>query len=125
MAFVLTREQAAVRDMARKFCSERTPVAHLRRLRDTGDATGFSREVWREMAALGFAGITVPEAHGGAGLGFAELGLVLEACGRHLTPSPLVSTALLGTSALALGGSEAQRAAHLPAIAAGALVVAL
>jgi acyl-CoA dehydrogenase len=125
MAFVLTREQAAIRDTARKLFRERTPVAHLRRLRDTGDATGFSREVWSEMAALGFAGIAVPEAHGGAGLGFAELGLVLEESGRQLAPSPLVSTALLGASALALGGSDAQRAAHLPAIAAGDLILAL
>src|SRR4051812_22359542 len=116
MALVLTREQAAIRDTARKFFRERTPVAHLRQLRDSGDPTGFSREVWSEMAALGFAGIAVPEAHGGAGLGFAELGLVLEESGRQLAPSPLVSTALLGAAALALGGSEAQRAAHLPAI---------
>jgi len=65
--------------------------AHLRSLRDAKDADGFSRAVWKEMAGLGLAGMIVPEALGGAGLGFAELGLVLEECGRTLAPTPLVS----------------------------------
>lgn len=125
MAFVLTTEQESIRDTARRFFRERTPVAHLRHLRDTGDATGFSRDVWREMAALGFAGIALPADHGGAGLGFTELGLVLEEQGRNLAPSPLVSTVLLGASAIALGGTAAHRAELLPEIAAGERLLAL
>jgi alkylation response protein AidB-like acyl-CoA dehydrogenase len=125
MAFVLTPEQTSLRETARRFFRERTPVAHLRQLRDDGDATGFSRAVWKEMADLGLAGMALPVAHGGAGLGLAELGLVLEEMGRHLVPSPVVATVLLGAGALALGGSAAQQAALLPAIAAGEHLVAL
>jgi alkylation response protein AidB-like acyl-CoA dehydrogenase len=125
MAFVLTPEQTSLRETARRFFRERTPVAHLRQLRDDGDATGFSRAVWKEMADLGLAGMTLPAEHGGAGLGLAELGLVLEEMGRHLVPSPVVATVLLGAGALALGGSAAQQAALLPAIAAGEHLVAL
>lgn len=125
MTFVLSREQESIREAARRFFRERAPVDHLRRLRDEGDATGFSRDVWREMAALGFVGMAIPEEHGGAGLGFAELGLVLEEMGKNLSPSPLISTALLGAIAIQRAGSEARRAALLPAIASGEHLLAL
>src|SRR5262245_40938673 len=124
MTFVLTPEQESIRDTAKRFVRERTPIAHLRHLRDTEDRAGFSREIWREMAALGFAGIAIPTEHGGAGLGWAELGLVLEECGRNLVPSPLVSTVLLAASAIALGGGSAQKEDELPKIAAGDRILA-
>src|SRR6185437_16585927 len=89
------------------------------------DATGFSRELWREMAAMGFAGLTLPPEHGGAGLGFAELGLVAEELGRTLCPTPLLSTVILGAGAVALGGSPAHRDEVLPAVAAGERILAL
>jgi alkylation response protein AidB-like acyl-CoA dehydrogenase len=114
MSFVLSPEQVSIRDVARRFARERAPVAHLRRLRDTGDATGFSRALWKEMAELGFAG----------GLGFAELGLVLEELGRTLVPSPMVSTVLLAGRAIAVGGTPAHESEHLPAIAAGERIFA-
>jgi alkylation response protein AidB-like acyl-CoA dehydrogenase len=125
MSFVLTPEQQSIAETARRFVRERAPVAHLRRLRDSGDPLGFSRPLWKEMAELGFAGLTLPTDHGGAGLGHAELGLVLEALGQSLVPSPLISTLLLGATALALGGTPAQQAEHLPAVAAGDHLLAL
>jgi len=125
MPFVLTPDQESIRDTARRFARERAPVAHLRRLRDARDATGFSRELWREMAAMGFAGLTLPPEHGGAGLGFAELGLVAEELGRTLCPTPLLSTVILGAGAVALGGSPAHRDEVLPAVAAGERILAL
>ncbi len=123
--FVLTEEQQSIRKTARDFARERMPVAHLRSLRDGADDTGFSRALWKELADLGLASIVIPEDYGGAGLGWAELGLVLEELGRTLAPTPLVSTVVLGASALLLGGSDEQRQAHLPAIAAGDRILAL
>src|SRR5207245_11736444 len=96
-----------------------------RRLRHARGPTGFSRVLWREMARLGWAGILSPEVHGGAGLGYTELMVVLEELGRGLVPEPMLSTVLLGASALLLGGSDAQRSEYLPAVAAGDLLLAL
>jgi alkylation response protein AidB-like acyl-CoA dehydrogenase len=125
MSLVLTEEQEAIRKSARDFARTRMPVAHLRALRDARDATGFSREAWKEMAGLGFAGMSIPEEHGGVGLGLAELGVVLEELGRTLAPTPLVSTVVLGAGAIELAGSDAQKGEHLPRVAAGERVLAL
>ncbi len=125
MSLVLTDEQESMHRVARDFVRERMPTTHLRDLRDRGDIDGFSRERWREMAALGVAGMIFPEALGGVGLGFAELGIVLEECGRTLAPTPLVATVALCGSAIALAGSASQRAALLPGVCAGDRILAL
>jgi alkylation response protein AidB-like acyl-CoA dehydrogenase len=125
MSLLLTEEQESIQRAARAFVQARLPTSHLRALRDGRDPVGLSREVWSETAKLGLAGITIPEAFGGGGLGFAELGILLEECGRSLAPTPLVSTVVLGASVLLLGGSAAQNAAHLPAVAAGERLLAL
>lgn len=124
MGFILTEEQEAIRKAARDFARERAPLAHFRRLRDERDGTGFSREVWRELAELGLVGAAVAIEHGGAGLGFVELGLVLEELGRTLAPTPLLSTVVLGAGALELAGTDAQRARELPAVCAGERLLA-
>ena len=97
----------------------------LRRLRDTEDEVGFSRDLWQEMTEMGWAGIVVPEEHGGLGYGYVGAGIILEEMGRTLTASPLFSTAILGATALARLGSEQQKDELLPAIASGGLIVAL
>ena len=125
MSFVLTPEQESIRETARRFARERAPVAHLRHLRDTADPTGFSRAHWKEMAELGLAGITLSCEHGGAGLGWADLGLVLEELGRTLAPTPLISTLVLGATAIALGGDAAQKEEHLPRVTTGERILAL
>jgi alkylation response protein AidB-like acyl-CoA dehydrogenase len=125
MSLTLNAEQQLLRDNARQFMGEAAPVGHLRRLRDTKDPIGFSRDLWREMANMGWAGIVFPEAYGGMGLGYTELGLVLEACGRTLAPSPLVSSVLLGGGVILEGGTGEQKQALLPPIAAGNSIVAL
>lgn len=125
MALVLTEEQSMLRDSARGLISDKAPVSHLRALRDAKDATGFSRELWKAFAEMGFSGLLVPENFGGSGLGAVEVGVVMEEIGRTLMPSPFLSTAVLAASALARGGSEAQKAAHLPKISDGSLLAAL
>jgi alkylation response protein AidB-like acyl-CoA dehydrogenase len=124
MSFVLTEEQESIRRTAKSFFGERAPVAHLRALRDAADRVGFSREIWKEMADLGLFAMAIPEAYGGAGLGYSELGLVLNEAGRTLAPTPLVSTILLSATALLLGGSPEQRQSTLPDVAAGNRVIA-
>ncbi len=124
MTFTLTEEQQLLKDAARDFIREQAPVSRLRKMRDD-KKNGRDPELWREMAALGWAGTLVPAEHGGSGLGYVGLGLVLEAAGRTLAASPLHSTAMIGASALVLGGSDAQKAQWLPKIAAGEIIAAL
>ena len=125
MALVLTEEQSMLRDSARGLISDKAPVSHLRQLRDAKDATGFSRELWKTFAEMGFTGLLVPEDFGGSGLGCVEAGVVMEEIGRTLMPSPFLSSAVLAASALSRGGSTAQKAEHLPKISAGSLIAAL
>ena len=125
MALILTDEQNMVRDSARAFLADRAGVAQLRRLRDTSDPDGFSRELWKAFAELGFCGILVPESLGGAGLGHVEAGIVAEEIGRNLTPSPFLGTAVLGVTTLMAAGDAARNAALLPKLAAGDLLMAL
>jgi alkylation response protein AidB-like acyl-CoA dehydrogenase len=125
MALVLTEEQSMLRDSARGLISDKAPVSHLRQLRDGKDATGFSRELWRTFAEMGFSGLLVPEEFGGSALGCVEAGVVMEEIGRSLMPSPFLSTAILAASALTRGGSAAQKSEYLPKIADGSLLAAL
>ena len=123
MAAGRTEEQEILARTARELLRG-YPPGRLRALRDGHDPDGFSRTLWAEMARLGWLGIVVPEAYGGAGLGWRDLQVVLEELGRVLAPEPVLS-AVVGASALLLGGEEAQRRAHLPAVAAGERLVAL
>ena len=125
MPLLLTEEQSMLRDSARGLIGDRAPVAHLRKLRDTRDEAGFSRELWATFAEMGFAGLLVPEEHGGSGLGAVEAGVVMEEIGRTLMPSPFLATAVLSASALSRAGSAAQKSEYLPKIASGALLAAL
>ena len=125
MSLALTEEQELLRSTAREFVTEHAPVKELRRLRDSNDPDGFSRELRGQMAELGWAGIVLPEEFGGADLGYAELGVVLEECGRTLAATPFVSTVLLGANALLLAGNGPLKKDLLHAVSKGGLVLAL
>jgi alkylation response protein AidB-like acyl-CoA dehydrogenase len=125
MALVLTEEQSMLRDSARGLISDKAPVSHLRQLRDSKDATGFSRDLWKAFADMGFSGLLVPEAFGGSGLGCVEAGVLMEEIGRTLMPSPFLATGVLAASALSRAGSDAQKSAYLPKISDGSLLAAL
>jgi alkylation response protein AidB-like acyl-CoA dehydrogenase len=122
---VLSEEQTMIRDGAKSWVQEKSPVTAFRKMRDSGNEDGFDRAAWKEMAEMGWAGILIPEEFGGTGLGYLTLGLVLEETGRTLTASPLISTALTATTALLLGGSDAQKKKYLPQIAEGNLIATL
>lgn len=125
MELVRNEDQEFIARTAADFVREKSPVDRVRALRDANDEVGFSRELWKEMAALGWTGMIIPERLGGAGLGFSELTPVLEELGRSLVPEPFLSTVLLGGQALLLSGASAQAEAWLPKICSGDAVLAL
>ena len=125
MQFALNDEQQLLRDSAAAFVRDNSSMKRIRALRDSRDPDGFSRSLWAKMAELGWLGILFPEEHGGLGLGYKDLALVLEEFGKGLMPEPWLSTVLLGGTAVWRGGSAAQREALLPPLIAGELLLAL
>jgi acyl-CoA dehydrogenase len=125
MALVLNEQQALLKRTAEEFFAAKAPVAALRALRDKRDIDGFSRPFWQEIVGMGWPAAFLPEQYGGLGLGFTELGVVLQASGRTLVASPLFSSVVLAASAILLGGNETQKSSLLPRIGSGDLLVSL
>ncbi|GAB2788863.1 acyl-CoA dehydrogenase family protein [Halomonas shantousis] len=122
---VLNEEQQMLKDAAKGFLQENAPVAQLRQLRDSRDATGYSPALWQQSVEMGFAGTLIPETFGGTDFGHVGMGQILEEAGRNLSASPLFATGVLGACALRLAGNESQQQRYLPAIAEGRLLTAL
>jgi alkylation response protein AidB-like acyl-CoA dehydrogenase len=122
---VLTEEQSLLRDSARTWTQEKSPVAAFRRMRNSDSPLGYDPAAFAEMAQMGWTGVIIPEEYGGSAFGYLGLGLILEETGRTLTASPILASGLAAASAIVLGGSEAQKQAWLPKIAAGDLVATL
>ena len=99
MALVLNEEQQLLRDSARSFFRESSPVEAFRKLRDRGEA--WSPELWSAMAEMGWTGIVLPEEYSGIGFGYVGAGLLIEEAGRTLTSSPLLSSAVVCSSLVA------------------------
>ena len=115
MDFGLSEEQELLRAEARKFLDESCPLEKVRALGET--PSGYSPELWKQIAELGWTGIAIPEEFGGAGLGWLEVVILLEETGRSLFPSPLASTTLCAAAIDA--GSDEQRRRWLPGLADG------
>jgi len=124
MTFLLTEDQDMLRETGLAFMRDELPVTHLRGLRDSG-ANGQDQATRQKLAELGFFGVIIPEEPGGEHFGLVGLGQILEAQGRTLAATPLLQTALIGASAIQLGGSTAQQAEWLPKIASGEATFAL
>jgi len=123
MALVLSEEQQMLRDSARTYVQEVSPVGALRNLRDSGDE--WSPDLWSGMAEMGWTGIAIAEDFGGLEFGYVGAGLVLEECGRTLAASPLMSSSFVCASLLEAVGSEAQKESLLAAIASGETILTL
>ena len=119
MNFGFTPEQNLLREQARRFLDDRAPMAAVRAA--AASAAGYDTDLWREIAALGWTGLVVPEAHGGSGLGWVDLTVILEETGRSLLPSPLLGH-VLAEVAIAEHGSESQQARWLPRLADGSCI---
>jgi alkylation response protein AidB-like acyl-CoA dehydrogenase len=122
---VLTEEQTLLRDAARTWTREKSPVSAFRKMRDAGAPLGYDAAAFAEMAEMGWTGVIIPEEYGGSDFGYLGLGLILEETGRTLTASPILSSALAAASAIILGGDKAQKEAWLTKIASGELVATL
>jgi len=125
MALVLNEEQELLKQTAREFVQEKSPVTELRRLRDAVDADGFDRALWKEMSELGWPGASLPEDFGGMDLGLLELAQILEECGRNLVAHPLLSSVLLGGGCVLEGGTDPLKKEVLPEVASGERLLAL
>jgi alkylation response protein AidB-like acyl-CoA dehydrogenase len=123
MHFAFSREQDMFRDTARELLHKHCPPAAVRSA--WGEASGRVPGLWPRLAEVGLAGMTVPEALGGAGLGELDLVLVLEEAGRAAAPEPLLETTAVGAPLLRDAGTPALREAWLPRVASGEAVLAV
>src|SRR6185437_11367949 len=124
MKFSFTNEQEEFRSGVRRALEARSPTTEVRRLMAT--EAGFDRAGWKKLnQELGLTALLIREAYDGAGFGFGELGIVLEEMGRNLLCAPFFSTAVLATTAILNAGTEEQKKALLPRIAAGEITATL
>lgn len=117
----LSDEQELIKTTAREFLGSECPMAHVRAMEK--DSRGYSPELWQKMAELGWMGLPFAEEHGGAGMSFLDLCILIEEQGRFLLPAPFFATVVLCGLPIARFGSEAQQNEHLEAIAAGGRVM--
>ena len=125
MKLVLNEEQQMLRDSAKDFAEQKTPVNHFRSLRDNNDSQNWDKEIWQQMVYLGWSGILIPEEFGGSDFGIAGISVIMQECGKTLTPSPLFATAVLGASAINTFGTQEQKSEYLPKIVSGEITTAL
>jgi alkylation response protein AidB-like acyl-CoA dehydrogenase len=125
MKLILNEEQQFLKDTAKNFAAEKSPVNHFRSLRDSNDHLLWDKEIWQEMINLGWSGILIPEEFGGSDFGVAGICSIMQECGKTLTPSPLFATAVLGAFAITQFGSQTQKEELLPKIVSGEITTAL
>ena len=125
MKLVLTEEEQFLKDTAKNFADERSPLTHFRALRDNNDPLLWDKDLWSEMTKLGWPGILIPEEYGGTDFGITGISVILNECAKTLTPSPLFATGVIGAYAITNFGTEEQKQKYLPKIASGELTTAL
>ncbi len=123
MDLTFSEEQNLIRDSVQRFARKSYPFDARRQLGETPE--GFSRDTWKTFAELGWLGVALPEAYGGSGGSAVEVMILMEAFGRALVVEPYLTAAVLGGTALLLGGNEAQKRSLLPRLAAGDLLLTL
>ena len=120
MDFELGEEEQAIRDLTAQVLDDMSSHERLKALVAEGDHV--DRKAWAALAGTGVAGAIVPEAHGGLGLGFLAIAVALEEVGRHASPVPLLTTAVMGAMPIAAYGTESQQASWLPGVADGSVL---
>jgi len=123
MDLALTEEQEMLRTAGRDFLTEKFPKTVVKEIEES--ETGYSPEIWREMAGLGWMGLAFPDKYGGADMSFLDLAVLLEEMGRACLPGPYFSTVILGGLPILDMGSEEQKQEYLPKIASGESIFTL
>ena len=121
MNFDFSDDQKFLKTEARKFLDANASVARVRKVLDD-DKAAYDAALWKAVAGQGWLGAAIPEEHGGLGLGHLELCVIAEELGRAVAPIPFASTVYFLAEAVMLAGSDAQKAALLPKIAAGEVI---
>ena len=119
----LSEEQEMLRTTARDFLAKECPKALVRELED--DPGGYSPELWRKMAELGWMGLVIPEEYGGMGMGFMDLIVLLQEMGRNVVPGPFFCTVVTGGLPLLFAGTEGQKKGLLPKLSDGELIMTM
>jgi len=122
MDFHFTEEQKILQKTARDFLQSECPSSFV--LEMEADEKGYTPEMWKKMAELGWMALIIPEAYDGVGGSLLDLVVMLEEMGRFCLPGPFFST-LMGSLAVMSGGSEAQRKRFLPEVGSGELILTL
>jgi alkylation response protein AidB-like acyl-CoA dehydrogenase len=117
MEFTLNEEQEMLKTSVRDFLTTKCPKTYVKQME--ADDAGYTKELWKEMAGLGWQGLALPEKYGGSGMKLLDLALLVEEIGRACLPGPFFSTVILGALTLSDFGSEAQKHKYLPGVAAG------
>ncbi len=123
MNFELGEEQIMLKNSAREFLDKECPKKHVRAMMD--DEKGYSPELWKKMAGLGWQGLVIPEQYGGVGSSFLDLVVLLEEMGRALLPAPFLSTVVQAGRTVLLAGNEQQKKEYLTKIANGDLIMTM
>ncbi|HEY4125480.1 MAG TPA: acyl-CoA dehydrogenase family protein, partial [Rhizomicrobium sp.] len=120
MNFDFSDDQKMLRDQARKFLSEKCTTKTVRKVFESAD--GYDKNLWKQIADMGWHGTAIPEEFGGLGLGYLELCVIAEELGRALAPVPFSSTVYLFAEAILAAGTDEQKKKYLPKIASGELI---
>ncbi|MEE9490977.1 MAG: acyl-CoA dehydrogenase family protein [Dehalococcoidia bacterium] len=119
----LSEEQEMLKTSARDFLQRECPKKLVKQLDESDE--GYSPELWRKMAQLGWLGLLFPEEYGGSGGSFLDLVVLLEEMGYNILPGPFFSTVVLGGSPILAAGNEEQKKELLPNIANGEAILTL
>ena len=120
MDFELGEEEQAIRDLTAQVLDDMSSHERLKALAAADDHV--DRKAWAALATTGVVGASLPEEHGGLGLGFLATAVALEEVGRRASPVPLLTTAVMGAMPIAAYGTEVQKAAWLPGLADGSVL---
>ncbi|MFW6118334.1 MAG: acyl-CoA dehydrogenase family protein [Chloroflexota bacterium] len=123
MKLALTEEQEMLKKAARDFLADKCPKTFIKEMEES--EAGYSKELWKEMAELGWMGLALPEKYGGGNMNFLDLGVLLEEMGRACLPGPFFSTVVLGGLSILDLGNEEQKQEYLPKLISGEKIFTL